>query len=313
MAKQQRKPLSPTDGFTVERLLLGPQRLQETLDFVGALGHHCPTPSREQLTARWRKASNEYERLVRSEDGAADGAQVLPLPQAMNRHLARLIELPGVQRTFDTVPVSFGMVELDRLVISQYSMTQAVVERIVDAHPLPLRPARLAELCLPLKAPAARFHLAGTAGREFTFVSDAHDMRFLDARVLDAADVRQTDVKGHPQSVVALNVGFSTNLLNGVRYNGRVAINNGHHRALALRQMGFTHVPCLIQPCTSLDDLWQAATQELCDNVDLYFHSPRPPLLRDFDNPRLTLNLQAPRMRRVVTLKVEVQRRMMVI
>jgi hypothetical protein len=300
---------APSD--TEERLLLGPQHLQELLDQVAELGTSSPRTTRSALSDRWRAAAQEYERLAAREAGAADLPGVLPLPKAMGRHLAQLVELPGVRRTFDTVPVAFGLVELDKLVVSQYSMTQAVVDRIVAAHPLPLSPKRLAELCLPLKAPPASFRLAGQSAHEFTFVADAHDMRFLDAQVLHPADVRLGEVMGHPQAVVALSVGFSANLLNAVRYNGRIALNNGHHRALALRQMGFTHVPCLVQPCVSADDLAQAATSEICDNIDLYFHAPRPPLLRDFDNPRLTLTVRAPRLRRVVTVKVEVQRRLL--
>lgn len=300
---------APSD--TEERLLLGPQHLQELLDQVAELGTRSPRTTRSALSDRWRAATQEYERLATREAGAADLPGVLPLPKAMGRHLAQLVELPGVRRTFDTVPVAFGLVELDKLVVSQYSMTQAVVDRIVAAHPLPLGPKRLAELCLPLKAPPASFRLAGQSAQEFTFVADAHDMRFLDAQVLSPADVRLGEVMGHPQAVVALSVGFSANLLNAVRYNGRIALNNGHHRALALRQMGFTHVPCLVQPCVSADDLAQAATSEICENIDLYFHAPRPPLLRDFDNPRLTLTVRAPRLRRVVTIKVEVQRRLL--
>lgn len=299
----------PTE--TTERCLLGPQPLQNLLDQVAALGLGRPAIGREALSLRWRQAAAICERLAVTEAGAADGAEILPLPKAMAGHLARLVELPGVRHTFDTVPVAFGMVELDKLVISQYSMTQAVVDRIIADHPLPLSPRRLAELCLPLKPPSARFRLAEQSGHAFSFVADAHDMRFLDAQVLDPVDVRQEGVMGHPQAVVALSVGFSANLLNGVRYNGRVAINNGHHRALALRRMGFTHAPCLIQPCASMDDLGQAATRELCDNHELYFQAPRPPLLRDFDHPKLTLTLKAPRLQRVVTLRVEVERRLM--
>ena len=311
MATPHTRRQPPSTDTTRERLLLGPQHLQEVLDLVGSLDGLTPSPDRGQLAERWRKAVAEYQRLALVEPGAAEAIDIRPLPKAMGRHIGRLVELPGVRRTFDTVPVAFGMVELDKLVISQYSMTQAVVDRIIENHPLPLNPKRLVELCLPLNPPAADFRLAGQSGREFTFVADAHDMRFLDAQVLDPVAVRQADVMGHPQAVVALSVGFSANLLNAVRYNGRVAINNGHHRALALRQMGFTHAPCLIQPCSSVDDLGQAGTRELCDHIDLYFHAPRPPLLRDFDNPKLTLTVQAPRMRRVVTLKVEVQRRLM--
>lgn len=310
MTLPRKRSLSLPPDMTEERLLLGPRQLQDTLDLAASLSGLGRPPGREQLSDRWRNAAREYERLATREAGAADGMDIRPLPKSMARHLARLVELPGVRRTFDTVPVAFGLVELDKLVISQYAMTQAVVDRIVADHPLPLSPKALAELCLPLKPPAAHFRLASRSEREFTFVADAHDMRFLDAQVLDPVDVRQAEVMGHPQAVVALSVGFSANLLNGVRYNGRVAINNGHHRALALRQMGFTHAPCLIQPCASDDDLGQAATRELCDNADLYFHAPRPPLLRDFDNPKLTLSIPAPRMRRVVTLKIDVQRQL---
>lgn len=305
-ARSRRSPPSTTE----ERLLLGPQHLQEALDFAGSLDGLSRPTDRGLLAERWRQAAAEYGRLAQTEAGAADGGDIRPLPKAMARHIDRLVSLPGVQHTFDTVPVAFGMVELDRLIVSQYSMTQAVVDRIVEQHPLPPGPKRLAELCLPLQPPAADFRLAGRSGREFTFVADAHDMRFLDARVLDPLEVRQTGVMGHPQAVLALSIGFSANLLNGVRYNGRVAINNGHHRVLALRRMGLTHAPCLIQPCTSLEDLGQAATREIADNVDLYFHAPRPPLLRDFDNPRLTVKFKAPRMQRVVTVRVDVQRRL---
>ncbi|MFP8781111.1 hypothetical protein [Hydrogenophaga sp. RWCD_12] len=311
MATLRKRPAPLSSDATEERLLLGAQPLSDLLNLASSLEGLGRPPSRARLSDRWRSASREYQRMAVSEAGAADRADIRPLPKAMNRHLAQLVELPGVRRTFDTVPVAFGLVELDKLVVSQHSMTQAVVERIITNHPLPLSPKALAELCLPLKPPAASFRLASRSGREFTFVADAHDMRFLDAQVLDPVDVRQAEVMGHPQAVVALSVGFSANLLNGVRYNGRVAINNGHHRALALRKMGFTHAPCLIQPCASEDDLGQAATRELCDNVDLYFHAPRPPLLRDFDNPKLTLSVQAPRMRRVLTLRIDVQRQLM--
>ena len=301
------------NGGTFERHLLGPRHLQDLLDHVASLGFKHPSTRRESLSDRWRAAAKTYAQLEQSEAGIANAPEIRALTKAMNRHIEQLVALPGVQQTFDTVPVAFGMVELDKLVISQYDMTQAVVDGITAAHPLPISPKRLAELCLPLNPPSANFRLASQKDDEFIFVADAHDMRFLDAQVLPTASVQLGDVMGHPQAVVALSVGFSANLLNVVRYNNRLVLNNGHHRALALRQMGLTHVPCLIQPCTSVDDLQQAASSEICDNADLYFSSPRPPLLRDFDNPLLTLDVPAPRMRRMVTINVEVKRRLVAI
>jgi hypothetical protein len=314
MPLKNQPPTMPAFGpqaATEERFLLGPRHLEEWLDEVGALGISGTVPDRAGLTDLWRAGQKEYARLAQSEAGSADGAGIRPLPKSMAKHIAQLIDLEGVQRTFDTVPVAFGLVPLDALIISQYSMTQAVVERIAAAHPAPISPKRLVELCLPLKAPAADFRLAGRSEKEFTFVSDAHDMRFLDAQVIEPVNVQQAPVMGHPQAVIALSVGFSANLLNTVRYNGRIALNNGHHRALALRAMGLTHAPCLIQPCASMEDLQQAACSEIINNADLYFDTPRPPLLRDFYNPLLTHSFAAPRMRRVVTIKLDVQRRLM--
>jgi hypothetical protein len=309
-------PRTPTPRFspsntTEERFLMGPRHLDEWLDEAGALAATSQVPDRAGLTELWRAGQAEYARLALSEAGIANAVAVRPLPKAMANHIAQLVELGGVTRTFDTVPVAFGLVPLDALIISQYSMTKAVVDRIAGAHPRPISPKRLAELCLPLKAPAASFHLAGRSDREFTFASDAHDMRFLDAQVIEPVSVQQAPVMGHPQAIVALSVGFSANLLNTVRYNGRIALNNGHHRALALRAMGLSHAPCLIQPCGSMEDVQQAGCSEIVNNADLYFGSDRPPLLRDFDNPLLTHSFAAPRMRRVLTIKVEVQRRLL--
>jgi hypothetical protein len=314
MPRTASTPLSPSFGphaATQERFLLGPRHLDEWLDEAGALSTSGAVPSRGELTDLWRAGQVEYARLAREEAGAADGAAIRPLPKSTDQHIAQLVALEGVQRTFDTVPVAFGLVPLDALITSQYSMTQAVVDRIAQSHPLPIRPKRLAELCLPLQAPPASFRLAQRSEREFTFVADAHDMRFLDAQVIEPLNVQQAPVMGHPQAVVALSVGFSANLLNAVRYNGRIALNNGHHRALALRALGLTHAPCLIQPCASMEDLQQAACSEIVNNADLYFNEPRPPLLRDFDNPLLTHGFAAPRMRRVLTIKFDVQRRLM--
>ena len=80
---------------------------------------------------------------------------------------------------------------LDSLIVSRYTMSQAVVDHIVAAHPPPITPQRLVEPCPPLTAPAADFLLAGRSAHSFTFVADAHDMRFLDAQLVEPVQVQQ--------------------------------------------------------------------------------------------------------------------------
>ena len=105
-------------------------------------------------------------------------------------------------------------------------------------------------------------------------------------------------------------MGASCNLIDVVRWGDRLVLNNGHHRAHALRAQGLTHVPALIQVCGTSDELALAASAEIVDNSDLYFELPRPPLLRDFDNPALTHNLTTPRLQRQLRLSFKVESRL---
>ena len=132
MPKKKPPPSRPAFGpnaTTKERYLLGPRHLEEWLDEVTALGYSGHVPGRAELTELWRAVQAEYARLATAEAGAANAATIRPLPKSMAPHIARLVELEGVRRTFDTVPVAFGLVPLDALITSQYSMTQAVVDR----------------------------------------------------------------------------------------------------------------------------------------------------------------------------------------
>lgn len=302
-----------TPPTTQELCLLGPTELDNALRFVAQLPGNGPRPDPGAVADAWRAAARIWSDLAQREAGCADEPGIRPLPAALRDWGERLAAVEAVRQTFDTVPVALGLVELDRLVISQYSLTRAVVERIRATLPRRPGPRRLAALCLPCEPGQADFRLAYRSEREYVFVSDTHDMRLLDTRVLGAAELCAAAVQGHVQAQVCASIGFSANLVNAVRYRGRVVLNNGHHRAHALRAMGITHIPCLIQACGSEQELRQAATREIVDNSALYFEAPRPPLLRDFDHPGLTLAVQAPRLRRQVRVSIHVDSRLVAV
>ena len=138
-------------------------------------------------------------------------------------------------------------------------------------------------------------------------------MRFLGATLVDPAAIKGLSVQGHARAVIALSVGFSSNVLNVIRLGNRVVLNNGHHRAYALRAMGLTHVPCVIQVCASHEELREAASSEICDNSDLYYEAPRPPLLRDFDRPDLTRAFTTARLQRQVSVQFKSESRQLAI
>lgn len=289
--------------------LMGPRHLAEHLEFLTQQQYALDgvAPDLGEAAAFWRSAQARYEALQTLEAGAADDATVQPMPPVIQAHVERLVALPAVRACYSTVPVAFGMVDLERLVISQYTLTQSILDRLRSAFPRRPSGRALAALCLPLDAGGSGCRVVISDDREVAFAAPAHDLRFLGARLTAPASLPGLEGLGHVGAVLGLAVGFSSNLLNVVCHRNRYVLNNGHHRAHALRAMGLKRAPCLIQPCASHEDLRQAAVAEIVDNDDLYFDAPRPPLLRDFDRPELARPLQTQRLERIVRIRFEVE------
>jgi hypothetical protein len=301
-------PAPPRPQEPAEELmcLMGATRLADFINFVRERTVGGRGLDRAELADRWRDASDVYDELETSEAGAADKPRALPLSALLQAHVDELVQLPGFQSTFSSVPVAFGMVELDKLVVYQHHLMLSSVDKMVTQMPRPVSDEVMAGLCLPLTAADASFKLAHEDGKKFVFVSDTHDTRFLGARLVQASDIKGFAVNGHAQAVIALGVGFTTNVLNVVRYGGRMVLNNGYHRAWALRQLGVSHAPCLIQVCRHWEDVGLAGNREIYENGEVYFSSARPPMLRDFGNPALTRIFPARRLRREIRISYEV-------
>jgi esterase/lipase superfamily enzyme len=86
-----------------------------------------------------------------------------------------------------------------------------------------------------------------------------------------------------------------------------MVLHNGYHRACALRAMGFTHAPCVVQTVTRRAELDVAATRKVSEDAAFYFKAARPPLLKDFFDPRVSKTLPVRRMRKVVEVSYEIK------
>jgi hypothetical protein len=106
---------------------------------------------------------------------------------------------------------------------------------------------------------------------------------------------------------VGLVVGFGSNFLNVIYSENKLILNNGNHRAIALRQMGITHAPCIVQEASRREDLKLIAGGRLRRDPDSYLKALRPPLLRDFFDERLTTRLQLMRKSRFVRVNFSVE------
>ncbi|MCZ7673842.1 MAG: hypothetical protein M5U34_45335 [Chloroflexi bacterium] len=106
---------------------------------------------------------------------------------------------------------------------------------------------------------------------------------------------------------MGLVVGFGSNFLNAIAAEGRLVLNNGSHRAYALRASGITHVPCIIQQVSRREELLVIGSNELRQNPDLYLKAPRPPLLKDYFDPKLRKVFLVPRRNRQIKVSFGVE------
>lgn len=289
--------------------LMGASRFGEFLQFVRQRTIGGRERGESEVADLWRTAAKHYESLQTSQADAAQKPQVLPLPKAMQGHIQRLAIQPGFIATFSTVPIAFGMVPLAQLVCSQFDLTASTLEALKARLSKKLTSAQLAQLCLPLEPAHGQCVLGRETSTEYVFHSDSHDLRSFAAQIVPVADIAGYHPRGHAQAAIVLGVGFSTNVLNVIRYANRLVLNNGYHRVMALLAQGYTHAPCVIQVCSNGDDLGQCAMREINQNYDLYFTQARPPLLRDYLEPILTSQWTVQPVRRQVIIKLSYESR----
>ena len=306
----KKRPAPPADArlhaaVDAELHLMGATRLGEFLQFVRQRAIGGRALDECAVADQWRAAAKHYEGLQISQAGAADKLQIMPMPTSMHAHIAKLSALPSFAATFCNVPIAFGMVPLAQLVCAQFDITISTLEALkATLRASKPSPSQLAKLCLPLEPAHGECVVGRETQGEFVFHSNSHDLRFLGAQLVPVDQITGYQPNGHARAAVVLGVGFSTNVLNVLRYSDRLVLNNGYHRALALLACGITHAPCVVQVCRHWEDVGLCGMHEIYDNGSLYFTRSRPPQLRDYTNPHLTSRWPLNRVRRQISINI---------
>lgn len=265
--------------------LLGQPPLSRFLEFAEDTVVEGAIVDRAALIDEWRAANDYYQELERSEAGIADQGEHRELDPGLATLAAQVKSHPSYRSTFDTLPTRFGMVELDRLIVHQWHITRNFVDalkgRIGPAADL----AALFRICLPLDAPETPVQIQRVGSRRYVFRCESEDFGFHEPALLrpEQADESFGAVAG----IVGLVLGFGSNFLTAVRVGNRMLLNNGYHRAYALRALGITHAPCAIQMATRVDELQVIVNERVAANAQFYLASARPPLLKDFFDPKI--------------------------
>jgi hypothetical protein len=281
-----------------EAWLLGQPALQDYIDHVRKNVVGGGEIAKSALIDEWRVANDHYYDLETSEAGLPDtvgirdlGADLQPLAEALKASVP-------FKNSFDDVPSRVAFVELDKLIVAQPNIDLDHIDRLIANIGATPDPETLFK-----PSPAVKMRRAGS--KRFLFWSDCHDFRFHEATVLSPTQITDYESFGPLAAILGLGVGFGSNFLAAIESDKRLLLHNGHHRAYALRRLGITHAPCILQTVTRLDELNIIAPSNVIRSPGYYFKAKRPPLLKDFFDPKLGKALNVSKTVRVVEISFE--------
>jgi hypothetical protein len=295
------------DGTQEELWLLGQPPLHHYLDYVHDHVIDGKALPRSALVDEWRTANDYYYDLEISEAGIADKIGIRDLPRSLKPLEDEVRANPCFRRSYDMLPTRFAMVELERLVVAQLHVNLTHTNRLRQQLPAQPGAEEVFRFCHPIDRPGPQINIRRISGTRYSFTSDSSDLRFREAALLRPDQIAGGERFGPSAVVMGLVVGFSSNFLTAIQSDNRLLLHNGHHRAFALLDHGVTHAPCIIQTVTRRDELNLIAGEDVQEAPAFYFKAARPPLLKDFLDPRIRKVQRIPRPVQMIDIKFEVQ------
>jgi hypothetical protein len=196
------------------------------------------------------------------------------------------LQEPTVQRSVRFGSARRAWVEIDRLVVYQKTIDLHRVEALKAGLPSRLTDVELIRIAAGQQIAAPELRFTQQADNVYSLVSLSSDIRVLDVVPLRPEDVHGFQSCGYAAKVIAVFVGHSINLFSALHFRNRLLLINGSHRLYALREIGVTHVPCLVETL-SHEAKFELIHGDVQQNADLYFSARRPPLFKDYRDPRL--------------------------
>ncbi len=286
--------------------LLGQPQLDDYLDFVkrNVVGGDALSP--RLLVDEWRAANDFYYDLERTEAGLADTAECLPLASTLEE-LAKGVESdPYFRAAFGALPTAISMVELDKLIVCQSHIATAFsVERGRALGTAPSAEA-LFDFCLPTQRENPPVQIRRLSSDRYHFSSASNDLRAFDPALLGPNLWADIESHGPIAGVLGIVVGFGPNFMTAIRSDNRLLLHNGYHRAYALRALGITHAPCIVETVTRTSELAITASESITRDPAFYFRARRPPMLKDFFNPALVKQLAVRPMQTTIEIELKV-------
>jgi len=286
-----------SEKFVNQIYLLGLVSRLELAGFVSILALTVPTEA-ERLQKAWPAAATAFGELAGIEAGAPDNIEVF-LPDD-SAYTSSLRDNRTFQKTFSHCRVHFEMVEIGKMVVCQ---RLADNDYLISHHLAPpTSGTALLRYCLDPDTEAPEIIAARTGSNRFTLSSTHPALRFLGVSQ-EAVTDRDEDrcPGGKPVKIVNLFFGYAAATINAYGVGRRRVLNNGLHRVLALARAGVRFAPMAVMQVTDPNLEMPEVVVEL--PRDYILNSKRPPLVKDFCDARLAINIRQRRSTRYLDVK----------
>ncbi len=242
---------------------------------------------KQEIKRSWQAAAAAFQELVANEAGLPETVATKALPQEMNDYLQHIRTNPAFAKTFANYPISFEYVEIDKLIAGQRTVHLDWVRQLIEQG----KPGNIAEFCLDPGQDSTPITIARSGNTAFTASSLNPGMRFLGVfeQPFQADGAQGHHPGGQPVHAIVLLLGYGISTMNVYRVNQRLILGNGFHRLYALKALGLTHAPAVVQQVTHPQLEMPPAIGEL--PREHLVNTPRPGLMKDFFDERLVCEI----------------------
>jgi hypothetical protein len=244
----------------------------------------------QKILEGWENASNVFRKIEAHEKGMADNNQ--PIKMDSNPKLDEIQNDPLFKNGFSSYPSDFATVEIDKLIAVQRQVSLPYIDQLTNRIPKNPSLNNLIDICLSPKQNVPSSQSYQLAENVYNFSSPSVDFRFLGGfpKALTEDDLKYCLAGGLPVGAVILFYGYGTGSINVLKANNRLILNNGFHRVYALRKLGITKIPVVVQHIGNPD--LEMMPQILGLTKEYLLNHPRPVLVKDFFTNELTTTLR---------------------
>jgi hypothetical protein len=289
-------------GSGTIRMTIGWLPFENISNFVRVWGIKEEVERLDEIEKRWETAHERFSEISVREAGEAETIESRELGEELGPMVKELKNDPIFMTNFRGPNIQFKMVELSKLATFPLYVHLDYVEKLKASLENPKDERELFTLCMSSDKRGQEISDFRTGESSYTFTSPG-DLRYLGSTVrdFDPKDVRYSP-GGLPTKTLVVFLGFGAPRVNAYEVNNRYLLNNGMHRLYALYAEGVRYAPVIVQ---RIRDPTLNFPQSFYDLPrDFVLKTGRPPLLKDFFDKKLTLDLKIKTTARTVRLNI---------